>query len=208
MGHLTCIVRACLCGFCLVFPNLERNSPMKPATLFASALLACAAAACASAPASAPTAANGANANVTTTTTRTTVRDVAAGNDNEAARRELGEDPFDDSPTTSKRAERAKAAAQEQRDIYRGQATLRLDQANGRIVAAQAKLVTAGARAGTDTRSRVDAAAAQRTLVSQQISQLPIARDDQWSATTKAIDANLQSLDALTAAAVDATDKL
>ena len=178
---------------------------MKLSTLLATALFASTAAACASSPAGPTKTASGEHANVTTTTT---VRDVATGSDNEAARRELGEDPFDDSPTTSKRSERAKAAAQEQRDVYRGQATIRLEQANSRIVAAQAKLAKAGGRASGDVRSRVDSAAAQRTVVSQQVSQLPIARDDQWNATTKTIDASLQSLDALTAAAVQATEGL
>ncbi len=178
-------------------------------TFFATGLSAClafGAAACATTPSGTTQTAVDANGN--TTVVRSGGPAVAVGSDNEAARRALGEDAFDEKPTGSRASERAKADAQEAHDVYRGQATMRLDHANARIVAAQQKLTKAGARASADVRSRVDAAAAQRTLVSQQISQLPAARDDQWSGTTKTIDANIESLDALTTAATQATEKL
>ena len=83
-----------------------------------------------------------------------------------------------------------------------------IEKANAKLTEAQKKVANAGSRANLDVKGRIDTAIQQRTMVTQQLDQLPTVKDDQWESTTKSVDKRLEELESLVDNALEKTNKL
>ena len=111
------------------------------------------------------------------------------------------------SSATQDRVE-ADAKLKQARDVYRANATERLEKADAKTREIKAKLNRAGNKAPTATRDSLKTLEAQRALVQTEMDKLPSTTNDNWEAAKSRIDAQLVTLETFVSNTATAVDKV
>lgn len=109
-------------------------------------------------------------------------------------------------PASQDRAE-AEAKMAQARQIYRSKAVERLQKADARIAEARAKVANARS-VPLDVRTQIDTAAAQREATARELNQIQGVSGQDWDATTRRIDKQLDELESLVARALERANSL